>query len=133
MTPQKDYRRQMAMARLASKRTGASFKILLPPNASTGPNAKGRNAHRKLTWKAVREMRRWAACEGYALRPAEQQQELARRYGVHDSTVNDVLTNHTWCDLNYEPGMPDESFWRGRSDTYAVLQLLARRNKGAAA
>lgn len=53
-----------------------------------------------LTWDRVRAIRREYA-HGAASKP-----QLARRYGVHESTIHLVITGKTWRDPDYTPPAP---------------------------
>jgi hypothetical protein len=48
------------------------------------------NANAKLTWASVREIRAVYTAGGVG------QNELARRYGVAQATINSILLNKTW-------------------------------------
>lgn len=60
----------------------------------------------KVTWLQVADLRRWARSEGYGLTPAEQVRRLRQLppyADLRDTTVIDILRNHTWYDPDYHP------------------------------
>lgn len=110
-----DYR----AAQQASRRVGGlKFRLAQTPRPRRVAQ------HTRLTWTSVREIRAWAAGEGWGRTMAEQSRVLGARYGVGACTVMDVIRNLSWHDPAYVPGRPDPAVWRGVAPTVALLRLL---------
>jgi len=61
---------------------------------SRRPRARGEHAvNAKLTWRAVRDIRR-----RYAAKPGPSQHALAREYGVSQVTIHHIVTKVTWIE-----------------------------------
>lgn len=80
--------------------------------------------HSRLSWALVREIRQWAARDGYGLSRVAQMAKLRESYPVHPATLRDVLENRTWHDPAYQPGEPDLAYFKGRPLTQIVLRSV---------
>jgi hypothetical protein len=111
-----------AMARHASRRCKAAFKVRLPLQG------RSRTSHNlKLDARCVAEIRAWASREGYGMPPGEQSRRLAACYKVAPGTIVSVLKNDTWTDPAYVPYAPDVDYLRSLSPIGLTLHVLTQR------
>lgn len=88
----------------------------------TGP---GSNRTGKLHIEHVRDIRRWARREGFGVSRAEQARRVQQWYpGISTHALEQVLSNESWRDPAYTPGLPDPEW---HLTPVALLVLLMVR------
>lgn len=125
MNEELDYRRAQSAARRVvgpASYAGVQFKMARRLS-SKGITNHQRNA--RLSWEKVREIRAYASREGWGRPVLTLSQLLGPQYGVSPMTMSEVISNRSWYDRDYAPGVPDLAYWGRVTPTVILLRLIA--------